>query len=457
MISIFELFSIGVGPSSSHTVGPMLAAHDFVHQLAELDFSAERTTGLRVEVFGSLALTGKGHGTDRAIIAGLEGGLPETVDTNQVSQNIHKLCLDKTLKLPKHHIAFDFAKDFIFHNNKSLDYHTNGMKFTALDKQSNIILQKAYYSIGGGFILSEDEIKSQDIMQAKAKVPFQFETADALLKHCKNHRCTIAKIVIENEKHWYTELEVHEKINAIWQVMDRCIENGCLGKGLLPGGLNVKRRAPHLYRTMLKNQEKEHKDIKDFNWLNIYAMAVNEENAAGNRIVTAPTNGAAGIIPAVLKYYLEFYDDAKPEDISTFLLTAGGIGILYKKQASISGAEVGCQGEVGVACSMAAGGLAAVLGGTPLQVEQAAEIGMEHHLGLTCDPILGLVQVPCIERNAMAAVHAVNAANIAILEDGEHIVSLDQVIQTMKQTGADMHEKYKETAQGGLAVSVPVC
>tara|TARA_R110002110_G_scaffold195770_1_gene405468 strand:- start:87280 stop:88635 length:1356 start_codon:yes stop_codon:yes gene_type:complete len=451
MISIFELFSIGIGPSSSHTVGPMLAAQDFALQLTD------KTVRLRVEVFGSLALTGKGHGTDRAIISGLEGGLPETVDTNQVAQSVHKLFLDKVLNLPSHQIAFDLEKDFIFHANKNLPYHTNGMQFTALDQKNKIILQKAYYSIGGGFILSEDHIKSQTIMLAKANVPFQFDTAAALLNHCKNHQCDIAQIVLENEKHWYTESAVHDKIKAIWQVMDSCIEHGCLGKGLLPGGLKVRRRAPLLFQKMLANAEKEQKDIKDFNWLNIYAMAVNEENAAGHRIVTAPTNGAAGIIPAVLKYYLEFYDEAKPEDIDKFLLTAGGIGILYKKQASISGAEVGCQGEVGVACSMAAGGLAAVLGGTPLQVEQAAEIGMEHHLGLTCDPILGLVQVPCIERNAMAAVHAVNAANIAILEDGEHIVSLDQVIQTMKQTGADMNEKYKETAQGGLAVNVPVC
>lgn len=451
MISIFELFKIGVGPSSSHTVGPMLAGQNFVQQLPE------NVSKLTIELFGALALTGKGHGTDRAVLAGLENQHPETVDTNYLNGLVNRVSVDKYLKLPLKQIKFDITKDLFFHMSDQLPYHPNGMRFTAMDDKGNILIKKDYYSIGGGFILSEDEIDSKTVMRAKGSVPFQFQTAAKLMSYCKDHHCSIADIVLENELHWYSRDDVEQRIDKIWQAMSNSIENGMSGKGLLPGSLKVKRRAPLLYQAMQGDTLRAPKDVKDLNWLNIYAMAVNEENAAGNRIVTSPTNGASGTIPAVLQYYLKSYPDASPKDVHKFLLTAGGICILYKQQASISGAEMGCQGEVGVACSMAAAGLAAVLGGTPQQVEQAAEIGMEHHLGLTCDPVGGLVQVPCIERNAMAAVHAVNAANIALLGDGEHVVSLDQVIQTMKQTGEDMHSNYKETALGGLAVNVPNC
>ncbi|MGE4349621.1 MAG: L-serine ammonia-lyase [Candidatus Berkiella sp.] len=452
MISIFELFSIGVGPSSSHTVGPMRAANDFVAQLP--NGAIKR---LEVELYGSLALTGKGHGTDRAIIVGLEGYQPDTVDPAFVYQRMNRLIQEKTLMIQNQIIDFEYQEHFIFKYTENLPYHTNGMRFIAYDTQNNIVHSEVYYSIGGGFIISDTALHSPNIIKEKGELPYYYETAQKLLEYCDQRKCTIAELVLENEKHWRSEDEIKEKLYEIWSVMDQAIDNGCKGKGLLPGDLKVRRRAPIHYQALLNQAEQNDITKKDFNWLNVYAMAVNEENAAGHRIVTAPTNGAAGIIPAVLKYFLHFYPKAKKEDVITYLLTAGGIAILYKKQASISGAEVGCQGEVGVACSMAAGALTAVLGGSIWQVEQAAEIGMEHHLGLTCDPILGLVQVPCIERNAMASIHAVNAAHIAMLEDGKHVVSLDQVIQTMKQTGADMHSKYKETAMGGLAVNVPVC
>lgn len=450
MVSVFELFSIGIGPSSSHTVGPMRAANDFV---SHLPFN---TAKIKIELYGSLALTGKGHGTDRAIIVGLEGHLPDTVDPTMMAQRMNLLLQEKKLKINNHNIDFDYTTDFIFKSLDTLSYHSNGMVFKAYDSQNKLLYSETYYSIGGGFIISETELNSPKIIQEKSELPYYYETAKKLLEYCEGRNCTIAELVLENEKHWRSEIEIKQKLYDIWKVMDKSIEKGCTGQGLLPGDLRVRRRAPIHFKAL---SSQIHNDItqKNFNWLNVYAMAVNEENAAGHRIVTAPTNGAAGIIPAVLKYYLTFYSTAKKEDIIDFLLTAGGIAILYKKQASISGADVGCQGEVGVACSMAAGALAAVLGGNIWQVEQAAEIGMEHHLGLTCDPILGLVQIPCIERNAMASIHAVNAAHIAMLEDGKHVVSLDQVIQTMKQTGADMHIKYKETALGGLAVNVPIC
>lgn len=450
VISIFELFSIGIGPSSSHTVGPMRAANHFIKQLANQSFHR-----IIVELYGSLALTGQGHGTDRAVLLGLEGHEPETVEPQFVYHRSLKIKQAQEICINNQPIRFDYQHDMLFYKQKHLPYHSNAMCFSVLDHHNHVLLREVYYSIGGGFIISESELQSPSILHQKTELPYYYETAKKLLEYCELHDYSIADVVLENEKHWLSEKEVKDKLDKIWQVMNSAIENGCLGKGLLPGDLKVRRRAPIHYRALTES----HKNYpqKELNWLNVYAMAVNEENAAGHRIVTAPTNGAAGIIPAVLKYYLTFYPDAKSEDVYTYLLTAGGIAVLYKKQASISGAEVGCQGEVGVACSMAAGALAAVLGGTVEQVENAAEIGMEHHLGLTCDPILGLVQVPCIERNAMAATHAVSAAHLAIIEDGTHLVSLDQVIQTMKQTGEDMHRKYKETAEGGLAVSVPVC
>lgn len=453
MISIFELFSIGIGPSSSHTVGPMCAANDFVNRIHKM---SKMLNKIEVELYGSLALTGKGHGTDRAIIVGLEGYQPSTVEPQFVYQRMNQILHERKIVINSKEIDFDYSQDFIFKYMETLEHHSNGMRFTAFDGMQEVLYQETYYSIGGGFIISDTELRSPKIIQEKKQLPYYYETAKKLLEYCETHNCSIADLVFENEKHWASEAQIRQQLDQIWQVMDDSIEKGCQGKGLLPGDLKVRRRAPMHYNALTTKTDC---DIakKDFNWLNVYAMAVNEENAAGHRIVTAPTNGAAGIVPAVLKYYLNFYPHAKPEDVHTFLLTAGGIAVLYKKQASISGAEVGCQGEVGVACSMAAGALAAVLGGSVRQVENAAEIGMEHHLGLTCDPVLGLVQVPCIERNAMASIHAVNAAHIAILEDGEHLVSLDQVIQTMKQTGADMNAKYKETAMGGLAVSVPVC
>lgn len=467
MISIFELFSIGIGPSSSHTVGPMRAANHFVSQIiGDTHFSKDthpsnsqmrnKIGRIQVELYGSLALTGKGHGTDLAVIVGLEGYQPDTVEPAYLFARTQEVLHHQQLQINDQIIYFDYQTHFSFKYLESLPYHANGMRFYAYDKNDQLIRAETYYSIGGGFIISQSEIDTPNVIVEKAELPYYYETAKKLLEYCEQRQCSIADLVLENEKHWQSEEDIKAKLYRIWDVMDQAIEKGCQSSGLLPGALKVRRRAPIHVEALSKQQNS---DIvkKDFNWLNVYAMAVNEENAAGHRIVTAPTNGAAGIIPAVLKYYLNFYPKAKREDIITYLLTAGGIAILYKKQASISGAEVGCQGEVGVACSMAAGALTAVLGGTIWQVEKAAEIGMEHHLGLTCDPILGLVQVPCIERNAMASIHAVNAAHIAMLEDGEHLVSLDQVIQTMKQTGADMHAKYKETALGGLAVSVPVC
>lgn len=451
-ISIFDLFSIGIGPSSSHTVGPMRAAHRFAKSLKHKEVHR-----IQVEIFGSLALTGKGHGTDRALLNGLEGELPETIPPEKMISRPKEIIESKKLSFNQKILDFDMAKDFIFHSNALLPKHTNGMRFTGWNGHDQLICTQIYYSVGGGFIVSDKEFGQQKNTFLE---PYPFETAAELLDHCERNHLTIAKLMLANEKMLHSEKAIAKRLLHIDQVMQACIEKGCHTPGLLPGFMKVKRRAPELFQKLQTQgvpKPSEHADV--MHWLNIYAMAVNEENAAGGRVVTAPTNGAAGIIPSVLNYYKNFHPGADKEGIQTFLLTAGAMAILYKKGASISGAEVGCQGEVGVASSMAAAALTAVLGGTPAQIEKAAEIAMEHHLGMTCDPVGGFVQIPCIERNAMGAVKAVNAARIALMEDesGEHKVSLDKVIATMRQTGKDMMTIYKETSLGGLAANIPEC
>ncbi|KTD60754.1 L-serine ammonia-lyase [Legionella shakespearei] len=456
-ISVFDLFSIGIGPSSSHTVGPMLSANAFLHLLEEQSL-LDLTERVKVELYGSLALTGKGHGTDKAIVNGLENKSPETVVPESMVPRMHEILETHILHLAgKKNISFNEATDFLFLQKELLPRHTNGMRFSAFDGQGNELISEIYYSIGGGFITTEADFDKTT--EEANPPPYPFSTAEQLLKLCQKNNISIAELMFANELTWRSADEIHEGILAIAKVMDDCIMNGCKHDGTLPGGLNLKRRAPDLYRKLTEKKGVksifEQSDI--MNHLNLYAMAVNEENAAGGRIVTAPTNGAAGIIPAVLKYCQEAHDRMSKEDIFTYFLTAAAIGILYKKGASISGAEVGCQGEVGVASSMAAAGLTAVLGGTIEQVENAAEIAMEHHLGMTCDPVLGLVQIPCIERNAMGSVKAVNATRMALIGDGQHHISLDKVIKTMKQTGMDMQSIYKETSMGGLAVNLPEC
>lgn len=456
-ISVFDLFSIGIGPSSSHTVGPMLAANAFLKLLEEMQLM-NQVQRVKTELYGSLALTGKGHGTDKAILNGLENKAPETVAPESMVPRMHEILSSQTLNLAgQKNINFNESTDFLFLQKELLPKHSNGMRFSAFDNQDNLLIAQVYYSIGGGFITTEEDFSKTT--EDTNPPPYPFSTAAQLLELCQNNNLSIAELMLINEKTWRSTEEIHNGILAIAKVMDDCIGNGCKHDGILPGGLNLKRRAPDLYKKLMN--EKGVKSIFEqsdiMNWLNLYAMAVNEENAAGGRIVTAPTNGAAGIIPAVLKYCQHAHDRMSNEDIYTYFLTAAAIGILYKKGASISGAEVGCQGEVGVASSMAAAGLTAVLGGTVAQVENAAEIAMEHHLGMTCDPVLGLVQIPCIERNAMGAVKAVNATRMALIGDGQHQISLDKVIKTMKQTGMDMQSIYKETSMGGLAVNLPEC
>ncbi|MCX7115685.1 MAG: L-serine ammonia-lyase [Gammaproteobacteria bacterium] len=457
-ISVFDLFSIGIGPSSSHTVGPMYAANAFLERLHALG-RFNQVVRVKVELYGSLALTGKGHGTDQAILNGLEGKTPETVDPATMLPRMHTILKTNQLLLDgRQSIAFHAQTDFPFYQKEVLPKHTNGMRFSAYDDEQQMIASQVYYSVGGGFIVTEEEY---DRPKPEASPPpYQIESADQLLMLCKTHHLTIEELMMKNECHWRSEKEVRQGILAIADIMLNCIESGCHHPGILPGGLNVKRRAPELFEKLMHQKKGipsvfEHADI--MNRLNLYAMAVNEENAAGGRVVTAPTNGAAGIIPAVLKYYQEAHQRPDPSDVVTYFLTATAIGILYKKGASISGAEVGCQGEVGVASSMAAAGITAVLGGSVEQIENAAEIAMEHHLGMTCDPVMGLVQIPCIERNAMGAVKAVNASRLALMGDGSHQISLDKVIRTMKQTGKDMMTIYKETSLGGLAVNLPEC
>jgi L-serine dehydratase len=451
-ISIFDLIKIGVGPSSSHTMGPMLAARRFLLEAREAGVF-DRIERVGAQLYGSLALTGKGHCTDRAILLGWEGEEPRTIEPATVESRLERIRGAGRLRLlGEREIAFDEPMDLLFHREQVLPRHTNGMRFSAFDGAGETLCSESYYSIGGGFVLRGDEAEAT-APAGSPRVPFPFDSAEELLAQCRQHELLIHELVLANETTWRSEAETRERLLELWQVMKDCVRQGFEAEGVLPGVLKVPRRAPRLYRELCG--EGAAGDFMD--WVNAYALAVNEENAAGGRIVTAPTNGAAGIIPAVLHYYRRFVSGADADGVARFLLTAGAIGTLYKKNASISGAEMGCQGEVGVACSMAAGGLVAAMGGSNAQVENAAEIGMEHNLGLTCDPIAGLVQIPCIERNAMGAVKAVNAARMAFRGDGTHKVSLDQVIATMRQTGLDMSTIYKETSKGGLAVNVPEC
>lgn len=458
-ISVFDLFKIGIGPSSSHTVGPMRAAGKFIQQLHQHNILT-LVDSLLINLYGSLGATGIGHGSDRAILLGLEGEQPETIDTTQVEARLAHIQSSHSLNLAgEQRIHFDYDRQLILQGKKSLAYHPNGMQITAFDAEGKQILSKIYYSIGGGFVVEETDAQ-QDHLHASDEtiLPYAFASMQQLLDICQQQHKSICQIMLENEKAWRSEAQIRSGLLHIWQVMQDCIRSGCENDGILPGGLKVKRRAKKLYDKLRDKYEAALSDpLSTMDWVNLYAIAVNEENAAGGRVVTAPTNGAAGIIPAVLKYYDRFVPNSNADGIVDFLLTAGAIGILYKENASISGAEVGCQGEVGSACSMAAAGLTEVMGGTPQQVENAAEIAMEHNLGLTCDPINGLVQVPCIERNAMAAIKAINAKRMALNGDGQHFVSLDKVIATMRITGRDMNKKYKETARGGLAVNVTEC
>jgi L-serine dehydratase len=454
-ISTFDLFSIGIGPSSSHTVGPMIAALEFAKNISSMP---ENCTRITVRLYGSLALTGVGHGTDKAILSGLEGNHPESVIPNEMVPRMVSIKKTKQLKLNNiKNIDFNVDTDLLFLQKETLPKHSNGMCFEAYDKERNCIKSQIYYSIGGGFITTDEDFGKPDTHRPLP--PYPFQNSKELLAHCEKEKISIAELMLENEKHWQSEKEIRKGVKKIENVMAECVINGCKNTGILPGGLNVPRRAPGLHQKLQQRKGVttvfEEADI--MNKLNLYAMAVNEENAAGGRIVTAPTNGAAGIIPAVLSYCKSAHKLHCDQSTLDYFLTAAAIGILYKKGASISGAEVGCQGEVGVASSMAAAGLTAVLGGTNNQIENAAEIAMEHHLGMTCDPVAGLVQIPCIERNAMGSVKAVNASRMALIGDGVHIVSLDKVIRTMKQTGHDMQSIYKETSQGGLAVNLPEC
>lgn len=458
-ISVFNLFSIGIGPSSSHTVGPMRAARLFVLNLEKKGL-LKKVAHIKVDLYGSLALTGKGHATDIAVILGLEGETPEGVDPETIKVRIEKIKHAHRINLfGKYPIVFDMENQIIFRGDKRLPYHPNGMRFTVFDQAVKELESEIFYSVGGGFIIDHlSASKNQHLGEGGKELVFPFQSAEELLLIGKKHHLTIAEIMIANEEAWRSRQEIHDGLLNIWKHMQKCIERGCQQEGILPGGLNVKRRACALYRTLQNRQENERHPAEVMEWVSLWALAVNEENAAGGRVVTAPTNGAAGVIPAVLNYFLHFCKDADDEGIVKFLLTAGAIGILYKEKASISAAEMGCMGEVGVACSMAAAGLMAALGGTNEQIESAAEIGMEHNLGLTCDPIKGLVQIPCIERNTMGAIKAINAALLAgHQKDGSHRVSLDQVIATMRQTGIDMQSIYKETSLGGLAVNVPEC
>lgn len=453
-LSVFDLFTIGIGPSSSHTVGPMRAAYSFVATL-DAEQLLPDVHALRVELYGSLGATGRGHGTHKAVVLGLQGELPESVDVDSIEARMDAVASSSSILLGgQRRLGFDLKNDLIFEKRKSLPGHPNGMRFTALGGDGHTVLDAVFYSVGGGFVVSEDELGRPVIAEADDDVPFPFDTAEELLQLCAANDQSISEAMLANEKVWRDEGQIRRQLMSIWEAMQQCVRRGCASDGLLPG-LKVERRAAAMHRQLSERPEAALKDpLTIMDWVNLYALAVNEENAVGGRVVTAPTNGAAGIIPAVLHYYSRFCPTADDDGIVRFLLTAGAIGLLFKRNASISGAEVGCQGEVGSACSMAAGGLTEVLGGTPRQVENAAEIAMEHNLGLTCDPIGGLVQIPCIERNAMASVKAINAARLALRGDGNHFVSLDKVIRTMRETGRDMQEKYKETSRGGLATNV---
>ena len=457
-VGVFDLFKIGIGPSSSHSVGPLRAAGIFLAEL-QREKIVNEVRRVRIDLYGSLALTGRGHRTDVAVLLGLLGERPDEIDPETIADKVSKIRERGEINLgggPT--IPFDEDKDLIFNRTVALDAHPNGIRFQAFAEHSLTPLHEAtYFSIGGGFVIRQGQTVEAN-GEAPPPVPFPFTSAKQLLELTTVHQCSISHIALENERTFRTPAEISAGLQRIWRTMQECVERGCRTEGILPGGLNIPRRAPGLFKALTARDESWQRDPLDIlDWVDLYALAVNEENAAGGRVVTAPTNGAAGIIPAVLHYFVRFCSGATPDLVERFLLTAAMIGSLYKRNASISGAEVGCQGEVGVACSMAAGALTEVLGGTPQQVEQAAEIGMEHNLGLTCDPIRGLVQVPCIERNAMGAVKAINASRMALRGDGSHFVSLDRVIRVMKRTGADMSSRYKETSLGGLAVNVSEC
>jgi L-serine dehydratase len=483
-VSVFDLFKIGIGPSSSHTVGPMRAAARFMtrwldgigpsssHTVGPMRAAArfmtrwldergllQNTVRVRAELFGSLALTGRGHGTDKAVLCGLEGEWPDRIDPDVIPEKLERIRSEKRIRLlGKHEIDFDEKKDLVFNKRQKLPYHSNGMRFSAFDADGNELANRDYYSVGGGFVVNHDEAADNRIVADTTPLAYPYSSGNELLARCEESGLSIAGVMMANETAWRSEAEVREGLLQIWCAMQSCVARGMREGGVLPGGLKVKRRAPEMNAKLRSLPEAALRDpLTILDWVNLYALAVNEENAAGGRVVTAPTNGAAGIVPAVLHYYERFCPKADEKGILDFLLTAGAIGILYKENASISGAEVGCQGEVGVACSMAAGGLTAALGGSIYQVENAAEIGMEHNLGLTCDPIGGLVQIPCIERNAMGSIKAINAQRMAMSGDGKHHVSLDKVIKTMRETGRDMQDKYKETSRGGLAVNVIEC
>jgi L-serine dehydratase len=456
VISVFDLFKIGIGPSSSHTVGPMRAARTFVAGL-KADGLLATTARVQAELFGSLGATGHGHGSDRAVLLGLTGEDPETVDTDTIAARVSEMIESGRVPLAGvHEVDFDRDRDLILHRRRSLPFHPNGMTFEAFDANGAGLRQRTYYSVGGGFVVDESAAGADRVVPDPTPVRYPFHTGAELIAATAEHGGRISDVMLANELAWRSEAEVRRGLLRIWQVMQDCVARGCTTDGVLPGGLKVRRRASELYRTLRADRESTD-PLRVMDWVTLFALAVNEENAAGGRVVTAPTNGAAGIVPAVLHYYARFVRSADDDGVVRFLLTAGAIAVLFKENASISGAEVGCQGEVGSACSMAAAGLAEVLGGSPAQVENAAEIAMEHNLGLTCDPVGGLVQIPCIERNAVASIKAITAARLALRGDGTHTVSLDKVIKTMRETGADMKVKYKETARGGLAVNVIEC
>ncbi len=454
-LSVLDLFSIGIGPSSSHTVGPMRAARRFVAGLAA-DGLLGRTARVRSELFGSLGATGHGHHSDRAVLLGLEGEDPETVDTSTVEQRVERIRRTGTLTLAGTRPVGWQEDDLVLHRRRALPGHPNGMTFEALDAAGERVRLRTYYSVGGGFVVDEEAAGADRIVQDTTDLPFHFSTGDELLAHCRREGVGVAELVRRNEEAFRPFEQTRAQLLRVWAAMQECVANGCAREGTLPGGLKVPRRAHALHRR-LTAEGAATDPLHTMDWVNLWALAVNEENASGGRVVTAPTNGAAGIIPAVLHYYTRMVPGADDDGVVDFLLAAGAIGIVIKENASISGAEVGCQGEVGSACAMAAAGLAQVLGGTPEQVENAAEIGIEHNLGLTCDPVGGLVQIPCIERNAIASVKAINAARLSGHGDGVHTVSLDKVVKTMRETGADMKVKYKETSRGGLAVNVIEC
>ena len=458
-VSTFDLYKIGIGPSSSHTVGPMRAAARFVEHWLDEPGRLHEVARVRAEVFGSLALTGRGHGTDKAVLMGLEGQHPDTIDPDLIPAALERIRgSGQVMLLGRHAVPFDERRDLVMNKRQKLPHHTNGMRFTAYDAADAVIATRDYYSVGGGFVVNQDEAAEDRIVADTTPVPYPFNSGHELLAQCEEHGLSIARLMMANELSWRSEAEVRAGLRQIHDAMQACIQRGIASSGTLPGGLRVARRAPALYAELSGRPEAGMRDpLTTLDWVNLYALAVNEENAAGGRVVTAPTNGAAGILPAVMRYYERFCPGATEQGVFDYLLTAAAVGILYKENASISGAEVGCQGEVGVACSMAAAGLTAALGGSPGQVENAAEIGMEHNLGLTCDPIGGLVQIPCIERNAMGAVKAINASRMALRGDGKHKVTLDEVIKTMRDTGRDMQDKYKETSRGGLAVNVIEC